>query len=97
MSPQQKIILAFYGLKSKMYLIHLLGDDIIAKAKSVLSHLTKAYTPELYIDVLFNKKTITQEQTKIRSNRHNLFIKDYDKRFLTDDGSNTLALDTLWR
>ncbi len=96
----EKIILAFYGLRSKMYLVHILGDDIIVKAKGVLAHLTKAYTPELYEDVLFNKKTIAQEQTRIRSYGHQLYTEKQkkitlshfdDKRFLLEDGINTLA------
>ncbi len=96
----EKIIQAFYGLRSKMYLIHILGDDIIAKAKGVLYHLTKTFTPELYKEVLFNKKSLSHEMTKIRSYKHQLYTEKQnkislshfdDKRFILEDGINTLA------
>lgn len=96
----EKIIQAFYGLRSKMYLVHVLGDDIIAKAKGVLRHLTKAYTPELYKDVLINKKTMRQEMIKIRSYNHQIYTEKQnkislcwsdDKRFLMANNINTLA------
>ena len=65
-----------------------------------LSHLTKAYTPELYKDVLNNKKTLVQEMVKIRSCKHRIFTEKYnkislcstdDKSHLLDDGYKTLA------
>ncbi len=64
-----------------MYLIHLLGADIIAKAQRVLFHLTKAYTPKLYKDVLFNK--IKTKLCRLFSKRPKLCHKG-DRMKITD-------------
>ena len=85
----------FVGLKSKMYSL-ISGDWEINKAKGVnlmLRHWE-------YLDVSFNKKSLSHKIKRILSEKHgigsyvlNKFrLSCYDdKRFILDDGINSLA------
>ena len=83
----------FVGLKSKMYSLIAENDLEVNKTNLVLRH-------KEYFDVLFNKKVVRHKMKRIQSelprlgtyklNKITLSCFD-DKRFVLDDGSNTLA------
>ena len=85
----------FVGLKSKMYSL-ISGDWEINKAKGVnlmLRHWE-------YVDALFNKKSLSHKIKRILSEKHSIGsyvlnkfrLSCYDdKRFILDDGINSLA------
>ena len=67
----------------------------IKKEKQLIKMLLKTY-----IDVLFNKKVARQNMRRIQSRLHRIGTYDvcnillscfYDKRYILDDGINTLA------
>ena len=86
----------FVGLKSKMYSLIACNDKEVNKAKRV--NLKLKYGE--YVDVLFNKKLVRHKMKRIQSNLHSVGIYDInkislssfdDKRYILDDGINTLA------
>ena len=88
-------IYEFVGLKSKMYSL-ISNDWEMNKAKGVnlkLRHIE-------YVDVLLNKKVLRYEMKRILSEKHNIgsyllnkvSLSCYDdKRFILDDGINSLT------
>ena len=85
----------FIGLKSKMYSLISNNWDM-NKAKGV--HLKLKHKE--YVDVLFNKKVLRHKMKRILSEKHNIgsyllnkiSLSCYDdKRFIIDDGINSLA------
>ena len=85
----------FVGLKSKMYSL-ISGDCEVNKAKGV--HLILKHNE--YVDVLKGKKIVRHKTKRILIEKHNIgsyFISKTslscydDKRFILDDGINTLA------
>ena len=91
----RKKIDEFFGLKCKMYTL-ISGDCEVNKAKGVNSTLKH----KEYIVVLCNRKVLRHKMKRILSERHN--VETYltnkvslscfdDKRFILDDGINSLA------
>ena len=86
----------FVGLKSKMYSSTAKDDKEVNKAKGVNLKLRH----KEYVDVLFNKKVVRHKMKRIQSNLHGVNTYDVnkislscfdDKRYILDDGINTLA------
>ena len=86
----------FIGLKSKMYSLIACNDLKVKKAKGV--NLLLRHTE--YFDVLFGKKVIRHKMERIQTNLHSVGTYDLnkinlscfdDKRYVLDDGINTLA------
>ena len=69
----------FVGLKSKMYSLITFSGKEIHKAKGINKNLRH----NEYFDVLSGKKVVRHEMKRIQSNLH--------KRYILDDGINTLA------
>ena len=91
-----KIINGFVGLKSKMYSLITVDDEEVTKAKGV----NKKIRHKEFLDVLFNKKVITHNMKRIQSKLHRIRTCDIckislscfdDKRYILDDGVNSLA------
>ena len=85
----------FVGLKSKIYSL-ISGDWEVNKAKGVILRLKH----KEYVDVLFNKKIVRHKMKRILSERRSIgscvlnkiSLSCYDgKRFILDDGINSLA------
>ena len=86
----------FVGLKSKMYSLISVDDEEVTKAKGV----NKKIRHKEFINVLFNKKVIRHNMKRIQSKLHEIGTYDVckislscfdDKRYVLDDGVNTLA------
>ena len=86
----------FVGLKSKMYSLIAENDKEVNKAKGVNLKLRH----KEYLDALFNEKVIRHKMKRIQSNLHNVGTYDInkislscldDKRYVLDDGINTLT------
>ena len=91
-----RIISEFVGIKSKMYSLISADDEEVSKAKEV----NKKMKHKEFVDVLFNKKVIRHNMKIIQSKLHGLDTYDVykislscfdDKRYVLDDGVNTLA------
>ena len=91
-----KIISEFVGLKSKIYLLIRADDAEVTKAKGV----NKKIKHKEFADVLFNKKVIIHNTKRIQSKLHRIGTYNVckislscfdDKRYVLDDGVNTLA------
>ena len=92
-----KIISEFVGLKSsKMYSLVSVNDEEVTKAKGV----NKKIRYKEFVDVLFNKIVIRHNMKRIQSRLHRIGTYDVckislscfdDKRYILDDGVNTLA------
>ena len=89
-------IVEFVGLKSKMYSLIAENDIKGNKAKGVNLKLRH----NEYLDVLFNKKVVRHKMKRIQSVLHKIGTYDInkislscfdDKRYVLDDGMNTLA------
>ena len=85
----------FAGLKSKMYSL-ISNDWEVNKAKGVNLMIKH----KEYVDVLFNEKVLRHKMKRILSEKHNtgsyllnkVSLSCYDgKRFILDDGINSLA------
>ena len=85
----------FVGLKSKIYSLTS-NDWEMNKAKGVNLKLKH----KEYVDVLFNKKVVRHKMKRILSEKHNIgsyvinkvSLSCYDdKRYILDDGINSLA------
>ena len=86
----------FVGLKSKMYPSVAKNDKEFNKAKQVNLKLKH----KEYRNVLFNTKVVRHKMKRIQSNLHSVGTCDVkkislscfdDKRYILDDGINTLA------
>ena len=87
-------IIEFVRLKSKMYSSISVDDREVNKAKGI----NKKLRLEEYVDVLFNKKVVKRK--RIQSKLHEIGTYDVckisiscfdDKRYVLDDGINTLV------
>ena len=85
----------FIGLKSKMYSL-ISVDDEVNKANGV----NKKIRHKEFVDALFNRKVIRHSVNRIQSKLHRVGTCDVykislscfdDKRYVLDDGINTLA------
>ena len=90
------IVSEFIGLKSKIYSLSSVDDEEVTKAKGV----NKKIRHEEFVDVLFNKIVIRHNMKKIQSKLYRLGTYDNckislscfdDKKYIVDDGSNSLA------
>ena len=86
----------FLGLKSKMYSLISVDDEEVTKANGV----NKKIKHKEFADVLFNKKVIRHNIKRIQSRSHRIGTFDNckislscsdDKRYVLDDGVNSLA------
>ena len=91
-----KIISEFTGLKSEMYSLISVDNKEVTKAKGV----NKKLRHKEFVIVLFNKKVIRHNMKRIQSKLHKIGTYDVckvllfcfdDKRYVLDDGVNTLA------
>ena len=91
-----KIISEFVGLESRMYSLTSVDDEEVTKAKGVI----KKIKHKEYFSVLFNKKVIRHNMKRIQSKLHRIETYNVckislscfdDKRYVLDDGGNTLA------
>ena len=89
-------IIEFVGLKSKMYSLISVDDRELNKAKGI----NKKLRHEEHVDVLLNKKDVRHNMKRIQSKLHEIGTCDVfkislncfdDKRYVLDDGINTLA------
>ena len=92
---KEKIIREFVGLKSKMYLLISVDDKEVTKAKGVNKKIRQRICY-----VLFNKKVIGHNMRRIQSRLHRIGTYTVckislscfdDKRYVLDDGVNSLA------
>ena len=90
------IIDEFVGLKSKMYSVNKIDGNESSTAKGV----NIATESNEFKDVLFNKKIIRHKMKRIQAKKHKIGTYEIDKislsffddkRFVLDDGVNTLA------
>ena len=96
-----KMISEFVGLKSKIYsLVIVNNEEINEKAKGVNKNVVKNMRHEEYIHVLFNKEVIRHKMKRVQSKLHRIGTYDVckislscfdDKRYILDDGINSLA------
>ena len=91
-----KVISKIIGLKSKMYSLISVDNEEKIRAKGVNKKLKHSE----FIDYLLNKKVIRHNVKRIQSELHRLGTYDVfkvslscfdDKRYVLDDGINTLA------
>ena len=91
-----RIIFEVIGLKSKIYSLIDLHDEEVTKAKGV----NKKIRQKEFVDVLFNKKVIRHNMKIIQSKLQTIGAYDVskilwscfdDKRYVLDDGVNSLA------
>ena len=89
-------IIEFVGLKTKMYSLISVDDREVNKAKGI----NKKLRHKEYVDVLFNKNVVRHNMKIIQSKLHDIGTYDVykislscvdDKRYVLDDGINTLA------
>ena len=89
-------IIEFLGLKSKINSLISIDDREVNKAKGI----SKKLRHEEYVDFLFNKKVVRRNMKRIQSKLHEIGTYDVfkislssfdDKRYVLDDGINTLA------
>ena len=95
-----KIISEFVGLKSKMYSLIDVDNEENKKTTCVNKNVVKIIRHKEYVDVLFNKKIIRDKMKKIQSKFHKTRTYEIckiclsyfdDKRYILDDGINSLA------
>ena len=93
-----KVISKFVGLRSKMYSLITLDEKEKIRAKGLSKKLGLRYS-EFY-DVLFSKKIVRHNMKRIQAKKHKSGTYDIckislscfdDKRYLLDDGINSLA------
>ena len=93
---KRKIISEFVVLKSKMYSLISVDDEEVSKAKGV----NKKMKHKEFAGVLFNRKVVRHNMKRSQSKLHRLGTYDVykillscfdDKRYVLDDGVNTLA------
>ena len=91
-----KINNGFVGLKPKIYSLIGVDDKEVTKANVV----NKKIIHKDFVDVLFNKKVIRHSMERVQSKLHRIGNYDTfkislscfdDKRYVLDDGLNTLA------
>ena len=92
-----KTISKFVGLNSKMYSLIDINDEEITKPKGV----NKKIRLLEFVDVLFNKKVIRHNMKRLQSRLHKIGTYSIckislscfdDKRYILDNGVNTLGL-----
>ena len=90
------IISEFVGLKSKIYSLISVNNKEATRAKGV----NKKIRHKEFVDVLSNRKVIRHNMDRIQSKLHRIGTYDVckislscfvDKRYVLDDGVNTLA------
>ena len=95
-----KIISEFVGFKSKMYSLIAVDSEEVKKAKGVNKNIVKKIRHKEFAEVLFNKKMIRHKMKRIQSKLHRIGTYDVckilltcfdDKRYILDDGINSLA------
>ena len=83
-----------------MYSLVTIDNEENKKAKGVNKNVVKNIRHREYIDVLFNKKMIKHKIKRIQSKLHKIGTDDVckiylscfdDKRYILDDGINSLA------
>ena len=83
-----------------MYSLVAIDNEENKKAKGVNKNVVKNIRHREYIDVLFNKKMIKHKIKRIQSKLHKIGTYDVckislscfdDKRYILDDGINSLA------
>ena len=83
-----------------MYSLVTIDNEENKKAKGVNKNVLKNIRHREYIDVLFNKKMIKHNMKRIQSKLHKIGTYDVckislscfdDKRYILDDGINSLA------
>ena len=90
------IIDQFIGLKSKMYSIKKINgsESITTKGVNIAAEFNE------FKDVLFNKKVIRNKMKRMQAKKHKIGAYEIDKislscfddkRYVLDDGANTLA------
>ena len=93
-----KVISEFVGLGSKMYLLITVDDKEKIRAKGLSKKLGLRHS-EFY-DVLFGEKVVRHNMKRIQAKKHEIGTYDVfkvslacfdDKRYLLDDGVNSLA------
>ena len=91
-----KVIFEFIGLKTKMFSLISVDDEEKIRTKGVNKKLKHSE----FADVLFNTKIISHNMKRIESKLHRLDTYNVlkislscfdDKRYVLDDGINTLA------
>ena len=96
-----KIIDEFARLKSKKFSLISVDDEEVTKAKGV----NKKTKHKEFVDVLCNKKVIRHNMKRIQSKLNRIGTYDVrkislscfdDKRYVLDDGVNTLAFWHIW-
>ena len=96
-----KIIDEFARLKSKKFSLISVDDEEVTKAKGV----NKKTKHKEFVDVLCNKKVIRHNMKRIQSKLNRIGTYDVrkislscfdDKRYVLDDGVNTLAFWLIW-
>ena len=95
-----EIISDFVGLRSKMCSLIGANDKEVKKAKRINKSVVKKIRHDEFVSVLFNKKAIRHNMKRIQSKLHRIGTYDIckvslscfdDKRYILDDGVNTLA------
>ena len=74
-----KIISEFVGLKSKMYSVVDFDNEENKKTKGVNKNVSKNIRRKKYIDILFNKKIITDKMKGTQSKLHKLELIKFVK------------------
>ena len=96
-----EVIVSYVGLRPKLYSYVTLSEKEEKKAKGVKKPVIKNQLKfEEYKECLFNKSILRKEQYNIRSYDHEVFTEKInkialspfdDKRYILEDGINTLA------
>ena len=95
-----KIINESVGLKTKMFSLVSVGGKENKKTKGVNKNVVKSFRHRELVDVLFNRKIMRHNMERIQRKLHRIWTYDVckislfffdDKRYLLDDGINSLA------
>ena len=88
------------GLKTKMFSLVSVGGKENKKTKGVNKNVVKSFRHRELVDVLFNRKIMRHNMERIQRKLHRIWTYDAckislssfdDKRYLLDDGINSLA------
>ena len=88
------------GLKTKMFSLVSVGGKENKKTKGVNKNVVKSFRHRELVDVLFNRKIMRHNMERIQRKLHRIWTYDVckislfffdDKRYLLDDGINSLA------
>jgi hypothetical protein len=95
-----KVCSRFICLRPKAYVVEFEDDDLIRKLKSVSKRVTRTLEFQDYYKVFSEKTTLYSKMIRIVSKDHQIFTVevnkksmsgDDDKRFILEDGIQTLA------